>query len=112
MKYAIRQKKFEILRMLKIILGKTDKNDESESDDDEDDKSESHYDGYEILKKLAPTAIDSESESDDDDSDDESNSESENDDVDKENGSKPYNPYIEHYVKQAQGNHTGNFVVL
>ena len=55
---------------------------------------------------------DHESESDDDDSDDESNSESENDDVDKENGSKPYNPYIEYYVKQALANPSGNFVAL
>ena len=88
--------------MLKLMLGKTDENDESGSDDD----------GYEILKKLAPTATDRESESDDDDSDDESNSESENDDVDKENGSKPYTPYIEHFVKQAQANPSGNFIAL
>ena len=45
-------------------------------------------------------------------SDDESNSESENEDVDKENGSKPYNPYIEHFVKQAQANPSGNFIAL
>ena len=35
LKYAISRKKFEILRMLKLMLGKTDENDESESDDDE-----------------------------------------------------------------------------
>ena len=110
LKYAISRKKFEILRILKHMLGKTDENDESESDDD--DESESDYDGYEILKKLAPTATDRESESDDDDSDDESNSESENDDVNKENGSKPYKPYIEHFVKQAQANPSGNFITL
>ena len=110
LKYAISRKKFEILRMLKLMLGKTDENDESESDDD--DESESDYDGYEILKKLAPTATDRESESDDedesnsesendDDRDDKSNSESENDAVDKEKVSKPYNPYIDYYVNQA-----------
>ena len=82
LKYAISRKKFEILRMLKLMLGKTDENDESESDDD--DESESDYDGYEILKKLAPTAIDSESESDDDDSDDEDNKEEEKSNGDKQ----------------------------
>merc|ERR1712082_105435 len=73
LKYAISQKKFEILRILK--LGRPDDDDESESDDD--DEYESDYDGYAILKKLAPAATDRESESDDED---ESNSESENDD--------------------------------
>ena len=117
LKYAISRKKFEILRMLKLMLGKTDDNDESESDDD--DESESDNDGYEILKKLAPTVTDRESESDDDDSndesndksesddddnDDESNSKSENDDVDKV--SEPYNPYIDYYVNQALSSQT------
>ena len=74
-----------------FTLAERDDTDESESDDD----------GYEILKKLAPTVTDGESESDDDDSDDESNSKSENDDVDKEKVSKPYNPYIDYYVNQA-----------
>ena len=66
------------------------------------DEFESDNDGYELLKKLAPTVVDGESEMSE--SDDESNSESENDDVDKENGSKPYNPYIEYYVNQALAN--------
>ena len=108
LKYAISHEKFQILRILK--LGRPDDDDESESDND--DEYESDYDGYEILKKLAPTATDRESESDDedesnsesendDDRDDKSNSESENDDVDKEKVSKPYNPYIDYYVNQA-----------
>ena len=48
--------------------------------------------------------VDSESEMSE--SNDESNGKSENDDVstDKEKGSKPHNPYIEYYVKQARTN--------
>ena len=100
LKYAISRKKFEILRMLKLMLGKTDENNESESDDD--NESESDSDGYEILKKLAPTVVDRESEMSE--SNDEHNGESENDNVstDKEKCSKPYNPYSEYYENQAR----------
>ena len=102
LKYAISQKKFQIVRMFKQMPGKTGDNDESGSDGD--DESESDNDGYEILKKLAPTATDRESESDDDDSDDESKSKSENNDVDKVSGS--YNPYVDYYANQARTGQT------
>jgi hypothetical protein len=100
LKYAIRRKKFEILRAL-ATPAECDDDDSDISDSDNDDVFESDIDGVEILKKLAPTVVDSESEMSE--SDDESNGESENDDVstDKEKGSKPHNPFIEHYRKQA-----------
>ena len=83
-----------------------DDDDSDESESDNDDVFESDNDGYEILKKLAPTVVDRESEMSE--SNDESNGESENDDVstDKEKGSKPYNPWIEYYVNQARRSQT------
>ena len=107
LKYAIRRKKFEILGMFDTLSGRDDDDtDESESDSDKsesdnDDVFESDIDGVEILKKLAPTVVDSESEMSE--SNDESNGESENDDVStaKEKDSKPHNPFIEYYRNQA-----------
>ena len=76
LKYTICRKKFEILSMLDSPA-ECDDDDTDESESDNDDVFESDNDGYEILKKLAPTVTDRESESDNDESDDEGNSKSE-----------------------------------
>ena len=115
LKYAIWWKKFEILRTLDTQTERDD-DDKSESDNDDSDKSESDSDvvfesdndGVKILKKLAPTVVDSESEMSE--SNDESNGESENDDVDKV--LEPCSLYIEYYVKHARTNPSQNFLLV
>ena len=104
LKYAIWQKKFEILRKLGAPA-ECDDDDSDQSESENDNVFESDNDGIEILKKkLAPRVIDGESEMSESDDEIESNGESENDEVstDKEKGSKPHNPFIEYYEYQTR----------